>query len=85
MPADSRIACNDTVLPKGGGPDGSSPVFVKAGTMVAYHMTALHRRKDLWGDDAEIFDPGRWNKENDVGSWVRLIARLWHKHTAKEF
>ncbi|CAD6582655.1 MAG: hypothetical protein ASARMPREDX12_000996 [Alectoria sarmentosa] len=70
VPCNSRIACKDTVLPIGGGRDGLSPVFVERGSMVAYHVTALHRRKDLWGEDAEDFNPERWERE--TVSWAYL-------------
>lgn len=56
----SRQANKDTVLPKGGGPDGQSPVFIPKGTTARYSTHSLHRRKDLWGEDAEEFRPERW-------------------------
>ncbi|KAI0190591.1 cytochrome P450 [Astrocystis sublimbata] len=61
IPINTRMAVKDTSLPRGGGADGKSPVFVAAGTHVTFHVTALHRRKDLWGDDADTFKPERWS------------------------
>jgi cytochrome P450 len=69
QPSNSRIASKDTILPTGGGPDGQSPVFVPKGSMVHFAAFALHRRPDLWGDDAEEFRPERW--VNEKQSWVR--------------
>jgi cytochrome P450 len=54
------MAITDTVLPVGGGPDGKSPILVKAGTQVNYQVWVMHRRKDLYGEDAEEFKPERW-------------------------
>jgi cytochrome P450 len=56
------MAVVDTTLPVGGGPKEQSPVFVPPGTDIAFHVTALHRRKDLLGEDAEDFLPERWEK-----------------------
>ena len=64
----SRVALKDIVLPKGGGDDAKSPIFVAAGTLVIFHFVSLHRRKDLWGDDADEFRPERWQDEK--ASWV---------------
>ncbi len=50
----------DTVLPRGGGPDGSSPIFIPANTTVGWNLYAMHRREDLFGKDAEDFKPERW-------------------------
>lgn len=58
----------DTILPTGGGPDGKSPIFVPEGTMVSFSIMTLHRRKDLWGEDAEEFRPERW--EGLQPGWV---------------
>lgn len=44
----------------GGGPDGKSPVFVAAGQIVFYTVYAMHRRRDIYGADAEEFRPERW-------------------------
>ncbi|TFK50641.1 cytochrome P450 [Heliocybe sulcata] len=39
------------------------PIYVPARTTVSYSVLFLHRRKDLWGPDAEEFDPDRFLDE----------------------
>ncbi|KAB8275173.1 cytochrome P450 [Aspergillus minisclerotigenes] len=60
IPINFRIAAKDTCLPVGGGPDGSSPVYVGKGAMVFYSVYSMHRRTDIWGQDAHAFRPERW-------------------------
>ncbi|KAJ5760840.1 hypothetical protein N7520_007996 [Penicillium odoratum] len=60
VPRNEREAVRDTILPLGGGKDGLSPVFVPKGTIVGYCIYAMHRRQDIYGDDAEEFCPERW-------------------------
>lgn len=60
VPGNSRRANKLTTLPKGGGPDGESPIIVPANTEVNYSVHVMHRRKDLWGPDAEEFRPERF-------------------------
>ncbi|PBP19535.1 cytochrome P450 52A1 [Diplocarpon rosae] len=60
VPSNTRICVKDTILPVGGGPDQKSPIFVKKGTSVAYQVYVMHRRRDLYGEDAEEFKPERW-------------------------
>ncbi|KAI0011489.1 cytochrome P450 [Xylariaceae sp. FL0662B] len=59
-PINVREAVRDTVLPIGGGPDGQGPVAVRKGARVQLGTYYTHRRKDLWGDDANEFRPERW-------------------------
>ena len=68
MPLNARAATKTTVLPTGGGPDGKAPVFVKKGTPIGYAVYIMHRRKELYGSDAEEFRPERWdpNVDNEV-------------------
>ncbi|KAK5635913.1 hypothetical protein RRF57_011625 [Xylaria bambusicola] len=58
--SNQREAVRDTVLPVGGGADGKAPVFVKKGTNLRYLPWVMHRRKDIFGDDADEFRPERW-------------------------
>lgn len=67
VPGLSRIANNDVVLPKGGGDDGECSTLVAKGTLVVFSLFALHKRKDIWGPDAEEFRPERWQDEK--ASW----------------
>lgn len=60
VPANSRVCVTDTTLPVGGGPDGKSPIFVKKGTQINYQVYVMHRRKDLYGEEADEFRPERW-------------------------
>lgn len=61
VPVDIRRALKDTTLPVGGGPDGTSPIYVRKGMQIDYSVYVMHRRKDLWGPDADLFKPERWN------------------------
>ncbi|KAI1419604.1 cytochrome P450 52E2 [Xylaria sp. FL1777] len=58
--SNQREAVRDTILPRGGGADGRSPVFVNKGTSLRYLPWVMHRRKDLFGADADEFRPERW-------------------------
>ncbi|KAJ5647097.1 hypothetical protein N7490_003469 [Penicillium lividum] len=72
--SNSRIAVQDTILPKGGDPNGKSPVFVKKGTMVHFSIYALHRRKDLWGPDVDEFRPERWRYEKQSWKYIPFLG-----------
>ena len=60
VPVNSRAAVTTTTLPLGGGADGHSPILVRRGEAVGYCVYAMHRRKDLYGEDAMQFVPERW-------------------------
>ena len=66
VPLNSREALVDTTIPLGGGPNGTSPVFVPKGTVVTWSVYAMHRRKDYYGPDAEEFKPERWLGEKSL-------------------
>ena len=60
VPFNSRRSVKATTLPRGGGPNGDRPVYIKANTEVQYSVGVMHRRKDLWGEDADDFKPERF-------------------------
>ncbi|RDW90608.1 cytochrome P450 [Aspergillus mulundensis] len=60
VPVNRRVATTPTSLPSGGGPTGTQPIYLRAGQVVTYSPFITHRRKDLWGEDAETFNPDRW-------------------------
>jgi cytochrome P450 len=63
VPVNGRYANKDTTLPRGGGPDGKSKIFVPKGAACEYSVHVMHHRKDIWGDDAEEFKPERWESK----------------------
>lgn len=69
VPVNQRAATRTTTLPEGGGEDGRSPVVVREGESVGYLIYAMHRRKDLYGEDAKHFRPERWEEDRlkDIG------------------
>ncbi|KAI2895021.1 hypothetical protein CBS76997_258 [Aspergillus niger] len=72
VPMNGRIALRDTVLPRGGGKDGRSPVFIPEGSTIEYNVYAMHRRKDIFGPDADEFRPERWENGQLQPRWEYL-------------
>ncbi|KAM0146438.1 hypothetical protein ACHAQE_010734 [Botrytis cinerea] len=70
VPTTSRVAIRDTVLPRGGGPDEKSPTMVKKGDLVQWSSYVLHRRTDIYGEDADQFRPERWEKLRVVWEYI---------------
>lgn len=56
----SRVALRDTTLPTGGGGSGASPIYIRRGDVLSINLYVLHRRTDIYGDDADKFSPQRW-------------------------
>ncbi|KAL2271121.1 hypothetical protein VTJ83DRAFT_492 [Remersonia thermophila] len=66
VPYNVRLALKDTMLPRGGGPDGSLPVKVLKDTPIAYSTLVMQRREDLYPPPGpnfppvDVFCPDRW-------------------------
>ncbi|KAG8959346.1 hypothetical protein FRC00_001704 [Tulasnella sp. 408] len=57
VPVNSRSTFNDaTVVPTRQGP----LYFSSAGMLCNWSVSSIHKHKDLWGEDADEFDPERW-------------------------
>lgn len=69
VPLNNREAIKTTMLPTGGGPDGGSPILVKAGELVVFSQYVNSRMKSIYGEDAEAFRPERWEtgELSDIG------------------
>lgn len=63
-----RVAFNDVTLPTGGGKSGKEPLAVQKGTTIIYSLMGMQRRKDIYGEDAEVFRPERW-EESNINRW----------------
>jgi cytochrome P450 len=74
IPITQRVATKDTVLPRGGGHDGQSPIAVPKGTSVQIGIYVCHQRKDLWGEDATQFRPERWEGRKKDYSFLPFLA-----------
>ncbi|KAF2181067.1 n-alkane inducible cytochrome P-450, partial [Zopfia rhizophila CBS 207.26] len=73
VPVNSRAAVRMTIIPVGGDEDGKPPILGRRGEAVGYCVYAMYRRKDIYGQDAEDFRPGRWESDvpKNVG-WAHL-------------
>ncbi|RAK86245.1 cytochrome P450 alkane hydroxylase [Aspergillus costaricaensis CBS 115574] len=73
VPFNVRYALKNTTLPRGGGPDGTGPVGVRANTRVMYSTMMMQRDPVLYpppGSNKNYFDPGKWIPERWMGDWV---------------
>ncbi|KAG8528220.1 uncharacterized protein KY384_007137 [Bacidia gigantensis] len=64
VPLNNRTANRHTILPRGGGLDGKSPILVRKGELVVFSQYVNSRRKNIYGPDAELFRPERWEGLN---------------------
>ena len=64
VPLNIREAKQTTLLPTGGGPDGTSPVLVRKGEVVVFSQYITSRKKNIYGPDAGEFCPERWEGDS---------------------
>lgn len=57
VPFNVRCATEEMVWPSA---TGGQPVYVPKGSSCIYSVFLMHRREDLWGPDALVFDPDRF-------------------------
>jgi cytochrome P450 len=63
IPCNERVVKEDCVLPDGGEPGGEKKEAVAVrGELVVFSIYHMQRRKDVWGEDAESWRPGRWEE-----------------------
>lgn len=62
-----RMARRDTTLPNGGGPNGTQPILVNKGQIVAFHIYSVQRLREFFGEDAETYLPERWANLSKIG------------------
>lgn len=55
-----RFAVRPTILPRGGGPDGRSPWLLRKGQGIGWSTYHMHRSEALYGPDARVYRPERW-------------------------
>lgn len=72
----ARANSTDDVIPLSEpirGTDGQlrSEVAVSKGTIIVVDIASSNRRKDVWGENADIFDPERWLVNNNAIPLVR--------------
>lgn len=61
VPFNVRASVNASTLPATNHLD--KPIYVPPKTSISYSVFLMHRRKDLWGPDADEFDPDRFLDE----------------------
>jgi len=69
VPLNNREAVKTTILPTGGGADGTSPILVRKGELVVFSQYVNSRVRNLFGPDADDFRPQRWEtgELKDIG------------------
>ncbi|KAJ7509609.1 cytochrome P450 monooxygenase pc-1 [Mycena galericulata] len=60
VPFNVRESVNAAVWPSPDPSDDARPLYIPAKTKISYSIFMMHRRKDLWGPDAEEFSPDRF-------------------------
>lgn len=77
--ADTHLPISEPITGRDGKIAFTSSIPIKKGTLVIEPFTVVHRSKAIWGEDAELFNPDRYNRENYPaqkipGSYGNLLA-----------
>ena len=62
VPINQRWASKDAVLPRGGSGE-NTPIAIPRGSNVYISVYTMHRRTDIYGQDANEFRPERWDED----------------------
>lgn len=57
------------------------PYVIPADTRISVNGMAIHMSKEVWGDDVEEFNPGRWIVASDRANTPSTLAKAWLRHS----
>lgn len=71
VPFNVRYSLRDTTLPRGGGPDGLSPIGVRAKTRIIYSTMIMQRSAENYDPPSSptYIDPEKWVPERWLSGW----------------
>ncbi|KAI0878312.1 cytochrome P450 [Hypoxylon argillaceum] len=79
-----RMALEDATLSTGGGKTGQEPLAVPKDTTIIYSLGGMQRRKDIWGDEALVWRPSRWEGA-EVDRWHFIPYNHGPRHCLGRF
>lgn len=74
VPQNFRCTKKSITLPRGGGPDGLQPIFLKKGQAVFMSFYSLQRAEEFYGKDANEFNPDRWSSIKNASAFMPFLA-----------
>ncbi|KAJ7468614.1 cytochrome P450 monooxygenase [Mycena latifolia] len=64
VPGNVRCPIKSTTLPSN--TPGGKPFYIPAGTKVPFSIMTMHKSKEYWGEDADVWDPYRFLDERNA-------------------
>jgi cytochrome P450 len=76
-----EVLRDDVIVPQGPNPDNLPPIKVYAGERVGWSDWVMNRLTEVWGPDAEEFNPQRFlTRDASTGQWSYQQQSQWKFH-----
>ncbi|KAN0093726.1 cytochrome P450 alkane hydroxylase-like protein [Hyaloscypha variabilis] len=69
-----KTCVSPCILPHGGGSTGRDPILLQSGDQVRISFVELHTDPEIWGDDARVFRPERWDGLKQSWNYIPFMG-----------
>ncbi|PWN33640.1 cytochrome P450 [Meira miltonrushii] len=75
-----EILRDDVIVPQGPNPHNLPPIKVYAKERVGWSDWVMNRLPEVWGEDADQFNPKRFLEKDEKGGWSYVQQSQWKFH-----